>query len=185
MRMQRDDRNRTHSIPSGSREAEGTGNIRSKTVRAKKIAFVNSRWHGDIVGVCRASFEREMKHLKADQYSIIHHEVPGAFEIPLIAKVFAETGLFSAVAVAGFVVDGGIYRHEFVAHAVIDGLMRVQLDSGVPVLSAVLTPQRFHEHSEHRRFFLSHMKIKGAELAVACVEAVESIATARATATGR
>ena len=35
-------------------------------------------------------------------------------------------------------VNGGIYRHEFVAAAVIDGLMRVQIESEVPILSAVL-----------------------------------------------
>ena len=74
----------------------------------------------------------------------------------------------------GLVVDGGIYRHEFVAAAVIDALMRVQLDSGVPVLSAVLTPQAFHEHDEHRRFFAEHFDTKGREVARACVAVLAS-----------
>ena len=65
-------------------------------------------------------------------------------------------------------VDGGIYRHEFVAGAVIDGLMRVQLDTGVPVLSVVLTPKDFHEHDTHRDFFRQHFVSKGAEAARAC-----------------
>ena len=63
------------------------------------------------------------------------------------------------------VVDGGIYRHEFVADAVIGGLMRVQLDTGVPVISAVLTPHHFHEHETHRAFFFEHLETKGAEAA--------------------
>ncbi len=45
--------------------------------------------------------------------------------------------------------------------AVINGLMRVQLDSEVPVISAVLTPQHFHEHAEHLRFFREHFVVKG------------------------
>ena len=61
------------------------------------------------------------------------------------------------------VVDGGIYRHEFVADAVVNGLMRVQLDTGVPVISAVLTPKNFHDHADHQRFFAEHFVVKGAE----------------------
>src|ERR1700736_4732933 len=67
-------------------------------------------------------------------------DVPGSLEIPLHALLLAESGRYAAIAAAGFVVNGGIYRHEFVADAVIQGLMRVQLDTKVPVISAVLTP---------------------------------------------
>ncbi len=62
-------------------------------------------------------------------------------------------------------VDGGIYRHEFVAATVVEALMRVQLDTDVPVFSAVLTPHHFHEHEEHRAYFARHFEVKGAELA--------------------
>ena len=85
----------------------------------------------------------------------------GAFEIPLHAKRLAESGRYRAVVASGLVVDGGIYRHEFVAEAVIDGLMRVQLDTGVPVFSAVLTPHHFHEHLDHERFFHEHFQAQG------------------------
>src|SRR3546814_4783721 len=88
--------------------------------------------------------------------SISLFEVPGAFEIPLHAKKLAQTGRYAAIVACGFVVDGGIYRHEFVADAVIGALMAVQLETEVPVISAVLTPQHFHEHDEHRRFFREH-----------------------------
>jgi 6,7-dimethyl-8-ribityllumazine synthase len=47
--------------------------------------------------------------------------------------------------------------------------MRVMLDSGVPVFSAVLTPHDFHDHDEHRRFFAEHFVGKGAEVARACL----------------
>jgi 6,7-dimethyl-8-ribityllumazine synthase len=53
--------------------------------------------------------------------------------------------------------------------------MRVQLDTGVPVMSAVLTPHHFHEHEEHRRYFSEHFVKKGAEAAVAAVKTVESL----------
>lgn len=50
--------------------------------------------------------------------------------------------------------------------------MRVQLDTGVPVLSCVLTPQAFHEHQEHLDFFARHFVVKGEQAAQACVQAL-------------
>ena len=106
-------------------------------------------------------------------------EVPGSLEIPLHALLLAESRRYAAIVAAGFVVNGGIYRHEFVAEAVISGLMRVQLDTKVPVISAVLTPQHFHEHDEHKKFFYDHFVVKGAEAAAACAATIDKIGRLR------
>ena len=127
------------------------------------IAFVQSCWHREIVDQSRIGFAEAIGDVAVE-----YHEVPGAFELPLHTRLLASTGRFDAIAVAGFVVDGGIYRHEFVASAVIDGLMRVQLETNVPVFSGVLTPQRFHDDDVQRAFFVNHMLEKGRELAHAC-----------------
>ena len=74
------------------------------------------------------------------------------------------------------IVDGGIYRHQFVAGAVIDAIMAVQLGSGVPIISAVLTPKHFDDGEERRKFFFEHFKIKGAEAAQACARTLENMA---------
>ena len=112
-----------------------------------RLALLQSCWHRDIVDEGRAGFVA----VATDKTCPVElFEVPGAYELPLHSRLLAESGRFDAVAAIGFVVDGGIYRHEFVAQAVIDGLMRVQLDTSVPVFSGVLTPQRFHEHADHR-----------------------------------
>jgi 6,7-dimethyl-8-ribityllumazine synthase len=153
-----------------------TGQLSSASGR---IAFIQSCWHKDIVDQCCVSFVTELAKLGRQDIAIDLFEVPGAFEIPLQAKLLAQSGRYAAIVAAGFVVDGGIYRHEFVATAVIDGLMRVQLDTEVPVISAVLTPQRFHEHDEHRRFFHQHFLVKGAEAAAACVRTMENIGAVR------
>jgi 6,7-dimethyl-8-ribityllumazine synthase len=143
---------------------------------ATRIAFVQSRWHREIVDRCRSSFVAESGNLGVAESEIDHFEVTGAFEIPLHAQRLAESGRYSAIVAAGLVVDGGIYRHEFVAEAVIDGLMRVQLDTGVPVISAVLTPHHFHEHETHQAFFSEHFEVKGIEAARACSETVTALA---------
>src|SRR5438105_1503735 len=89
-----------------------------------RIAFVQACWHKDIVDRCRESFLAEMARRGHPADAIEIFEVPGSFEIPLQAQILAKSGRYAAVVAAGFVVDGGIYRHEFVAAAVIDALMR-------------------------------------------------------------
>jgi 6,7-dimethyl-8-ribityllumazine synthase len=142
---------------------------------ARRVAFVQSCWHKEIVDQCRHSFVAEMAKLGFPEGGIDFFEVPGGFEIPLQSKLLARTGRYAAIVASGFIVDGGIYRHEFVADAVISSLMRMQLETEVPIISAVLTPQHFHEHADHRDFFHAHFVVKGAEAAAACVKTIANM----------
>jgi len=140
------------------------------------IAYISASWHGDIVGIARENCTSELATLGFDTSKIDEFAVPGSLEIPLFAQKLAATGKYSAIIAFGFVVNGGIYRHDFVASAVIDGMMRVQLDSGVPVFSTVLTPHHFHSHEDHEKFFKEHMVHKGQEVARSCVSMLEALA---------
>ncbi|MDB6061441.1 MAG: 6,7-dimethyl-8-ribityllumazine synthase [Verrucomicrobiaceae bacterium] len=140
-----------------------------------KIAFIQSSWHKEIVDQARDAFVATLAAANISSAQIDLFEVPGAFEIPLHAKMLAKTGKYSAIVAAGLVVDGGIYRHEFVAQAVISGLMQVQLETETPVFSAVLTPHHFHEHAEHQNYFAQHFLTKGAEVARACIGTLRSL----------
>jgi len=140
-----------------------------------RYAFVEAAWHADIVQQARAAFLSEMARHGVPASAIDVIGVPGAFEIPLHAQRLARSGRYQAVVACALVVDGGIYRHEFVAQTVIEALMRVQLETNVPVISAVLTPHHFHEHLEHRKYFQNHFSVKGTEAALACVQTVSSL----------
>jgi 6,7-dimethyl-8-ribityllumazine synthase len=143
--------------------------------RGRRIAFVQAQWHSDIVHQARDAFLEEMQRQGVPQDSIDIFDVPGAFEIPLHAKRLANSGRYAAIVGCALVVDGGIYRHEFVASTVVQSLMNVQLETDVPVFSAVLTPHHFHEHIEHRKYFHRHFAIKGTEVAEACVKTLEGL----------
>lgn len=142
---------------------------------ARPVAFVQAGWHGDIVAQARLSFFDEMARFGVEAPAIHVIDVPGAFEIPLHARLLAESGRYSAIVAAGLVADGGIYRHEFVAHAVISGLMQVQLETRVPVLSCVLTPRERFEGEDLHRFFFEHFRTKGVEVARACAATLASL----------
>lgn len=130
------------------------------------IAFIKARWHADIVDQALAGFRQDMAAAKR-AVDITTYDVPGAFEMPLLAKKLGQTGRFDAIVAAALVVNGGIYRHEFVAQAVVSGLMEAQMQTGVPTFSVSLTPHHFQPSEEHHGFFHAHFVKKGAEAAQA------------------
>lgn len=131
----------------------------------QKIALIQARWHSDIVDQARIGLLEALS--PGQQVDVV--DVPGALEIPLMAQRLARTGDYGAVIGVAFVVDGGIYRHDFVAGTVVDALVRVGLDTDTPVLSVVLTPHQYQETQQHNTFFHEHFRIKGAEAAHAAM----------------
>ena len=107
----------------------------------RRIAVVEAQWHADIVHQAREAFLAEMERLGVPRERIDVFAVPGAFEIPLHAKRLATSGRYAAVVACALVVDGGIYRHEFVANTVVSTLMALQLETDVPMISAGDKPQ--------------------------------------------
>ncbi|ART80031.1 6,7-dimethyl-8-ribityllumazine synthase [Oceanisphaera avium] len=148
--------------------------------RDQRIAFIHASWHTDILLNCLAGFRSQLSELGYDVDKIDVLAVPGAYEIPLQAKLLANSGQYSAIACSGLVVDGGIYRHDFVAQAVCSGLMQVQLETQIPVLTAILTPHHFHEHEEHKQYYSRHFVVKGQELASAADGAMRMTAQNKA-----
>ena len=138
--------------------------------KPQRVAFVQSSWHRDVVEECRIAFlaEIEARHIARDRIDIF--EVPGSFEIPLHAQILAKTRRYTAIIAAGLVIDD-----EYVAETVIKALMDVQLRTEVPVFSAVLTPQQFHDSAVHHDFFRKHFVIKGIEVAEACANTLHSL----------
>ncbi|MGH1355419.1 MAG: 6,7-dimethyl-8-ribityllumazine synthase [Thalassovita sp.] len=129
-----------------------------------RYAFIKANWHSDIVDKALEGFCEVIPAAQVDVY-----DVPGAFEMPLLARDLAASGRYGAVAAAALVVDGGIYRHDFVAQAVVDGLMRAGLETGVPVLSVSLTPHQFQDTPHHTAIYRDHFVEKGREAAQAAL----------------
>ncbi len=129
-----------------------------------RYAFVKAKWHADIVDQALVGFLQRIPKEQVDVF-----DVPGAFEMPLLARDLAKTGRYTAIAAAAFVVDGGIYRHDFVAQAVVNGLMQAGLETGVPILSVSLTPHHYQETDHHNRIYREHFVTKGREAAEAAL----------------
>lgn len=152
------------------------------THKTPRIAFIKARWHSDVVDRAHEGFLAEQQRLIPGA-EVVAYDVPGAFEMPLLAKKLAQTGKYDAVVAAALVVDGGIYRHDFVAAAVVTGLMNAGLETGVPCFSVSLTPHNYQETELLTSFYRDHFVKKGAEAAQAVHQMLEL--DARIAAEGR
>ena len=123
-----------------------------------RCAFIKADWHAEIVDNALVGFQQVITDIPIDVFS-----VPGAFEMPLFARDLARTGKYDALFAAALVVDVGIYRHEFVAQAVVNGLMQAGLETGIPVYSVSLTPHNYQETDHHNKIYREHFVQKGKE----------------------
>jgi 6,7-dimethyl-8-ribityllumazine synthase len=110
-----------------------------------RFAVVVSRFNS---GVTDKLLEGALEALKRAQVASDDVEVvrvPGAFEIPLAARSLAASGRFSGVICIGAIVKGGTPHWDYLSRAVTDGVLRVSLDTGVPVTNAVLTTETLEQ----------------------------------------
>jgi len=104
-------------------------------VAGLRVAVVASSWHTVVMDGLVGGASRALDELGAT-YDVIR--VPGAFELPLVAKAATASG-YDAVVALGVVIRGGTPHFEYVCQAATDGLTRVALDTGVPVGFGLLT----------------------------------------------
>ena len=98
--------------------------------------------------------------------------VPGAFEIPLIAKKMAESGKYDAVICLGAVIRGATSHYDLVCNEAAKGIAHVSLDSGVPVLFGGVTTENIEQAIERAG---SKAGNKGYDSAMAAIEMVNLV----------
>jgi 6,7-dimethyl-8-ribityllumazine synthase len=109
--------------------------------RGQSIALVCSRFNEEITKDLLAGAERALGECGVAEDGIEIFFVPGAFELPLVAKRLASTGRYDAVIVLGAVIRGETGHYELVAGQAASGIARAALDTGVPVVFGVLATE--------------------------------------------
>jgi 6,7-dimethyl-8-ribityllumazine synthase len=105
----------------------------------RRFAIVVSTFNKDITDGLLRGARSALTDAGASSADITVVRVPGAFEIPFIARRLARTGRYDAVVCLGCVIKGETMHFEYIASAVSHGLMAVGADTGVPVTFGVLT----------------------------------------------
>ncbi|KRG69679.1 6,7-dimethyl-8-ribityllumazine synthase [Pseudoxanthomonas dokdonensis] len=132
-----------------------------------RFAIIASRWNLRITDTLVAGARQALAANGVAEDAIDVIRVPGAWEIPLAAARVAAAGGHVAVMALGCVIRGDTRHYEHVADGCAEGLMRVQLDFGVPVLNGVLAVERVEDADA--RAGGSHGN-KGEEVALAAIE---------------
>jgi 6,7-dimethyl-8-ribityllumazine synthase len=103
------------------------------------VAVAWSRFNEEVTAALLAGALAELVTHGVERDAVAVVSVPGAFELPLVAKRLAASGRFDAVLVLGAVIRGETGHYDVVANECARGVARAGLDTGVPVIFGVLT----------------------------------------------
>jgi 6,7-dimethyl-8-ribityllumazine synthase len=140
-----------------------------------RIAVVAARWNADIVDALLSGCVDRLKQLGMDEKRIVVERVPGAFELPLAAKLFVDTKRFNAVILLGCVIRGETYHFETVANEAARGTQAVALASGVPCIFGVLTVDSLEQAIARAGGAHGHAGIAAADAAAEMIALAASI----------
>lgn len=104
-----------------------------------RVGVVSARWNAEIIERLREGARRALASLGVEDGDVVDESVPGSFELPMGARILAASGSVDAVVCIGCVIRGETTHYEIVSDGAAAGVMRVQLDTGVPVTFGVLT----------------------------------------------
>ena len=140
------------------------------TASPGKFALVAARFNDFIVSRLVEGAEDTLKRHGVADEDIELVRVPGAFEIPLIAKKLAQSGRYAAVICLGAVIRGSTSHYDFVCAEVSKGVATVGLETGVPTLFGVLTTDSIEQAIERAGTKAGN---KGADAALSALEMVD------------
>lgn len=138
-----------------------------------RVAVVAAQWHTPVMDGLLAGALTALDEFGVAAPTVVR--VPGAFELPVVAKALADAG-HDAVVALGVVIRGGTPHFEYVCAAATDGLTRVALDTGVPIGFGVLTCDN-EQQALDRAGIEGSKEDKGREAATAAVVTAVALRT--------
>ncbi|WP_408006585.1 6,7-dimethyl-8-ribityllumazine synthase [Pseudalkalibacillus sp. A8] len=132
-----------------------------------KVGIVVGRFNEFITGKLLSGAEDALKRHGLNDQDIDVAWVPGAFEIPLIAKKMVESDKYDAVITLGTVIRGSTPHFDYVCNEVAKGVSSLSLNSGTPVIFGVLTTDSIEQAVERAGTKAGN---KGWEAAVSAIE---------------
>ena len=132
-----------------------------------KVAIVVSRFNDFITGrLLEGAKDTFIRH-DVDENNIDVAYVPGAFEIPMVARKLAQTGKYDAVVTLGCVIRGATSHYDYVCNEVAKGVSKANESTDVPVIFGILTTESIEQAVERAGTKAGN---KGSEAAVSALE---------------
>lgn len=134
-----------------------------------RFAIVVSRWNSDVTEGLLRGAQRALERQQVPAGSVTVARVPGAFELPLAAKVLADSGRFDAIITLGCVIRGDTPHFDYVCSECARGVGEAALLTGIPVAFGVLTTDNLQQALVRSR---DDAENKGGEAALSAMEMV-------------
>ncbi len=132
-----------------------------------KIGVVVSRFNDLITGRLLDGAQDALRRHQVAEDDVDVAYVPGAFELPIVAKKMAQTGKYDAVVTLGCVIRGTTSHYDYVCNEAAKGIAKASDDTGIPVIFGVLTTENIEQAIERAGTKAGN---KGAESAVGAIE---------------
>ena len=132
-----------------------------------KFAIVVSRFNEFITSKLLGGALDTLKRHETPEENISVAWVPGAFEIPLVAKKFAESKKFDAVICLGAVIRGATTHYDYVCNEVSKGIAQISLQTGIPTIFGIVTTENIQQAVERAGTKSGN---KGADAAISAME---------------
>src|SRR5437868_5057380 len=145
-----------------------------------RVAIVAARFNAGIVDELLAGCLRRLKSLGVPDDRVETHRVPGAFELPVAAKVLAQTRRFHAVICLGCVIRGDTPHFDYVAGEAARGIQQVALSETMPVIFGVLTTNTRQQALDRTGGSQGHAGERAAEAALEMIAMIHRARTAGA-----
>ena len=146
------------------------GNVVAK--KGVKIGIVAARFNEFIVSKLVGGAEDGLVRHGVKEEDITVAWVPGAFEIPLIAKKMVKSGKYDAIICLGTVIRGQTSHYDYVCNEVSKGIAQVSLESEIPVMFGILTTENIEQAIERAGTKAGN---KGYDCALGAIEMVNLI----------
>ncbi len=120
-------------------------NLKKINLSAVRVAVVRSRFNDDITQSLMNAAQRGLEQAGLQKNEIESFDVPGAFEISLLAQELAKTGKYAGIVCLGAVIRGDTPHFDYVCQAVTQGIVSAQLNTGVPMAFGIITTNNLEQ----------------------------------------
>lgn len=147
----------------------------SITVGDYRIAVITSKFNQPVTEALRTGAHQRLLELGCLPNNIEHFSVPGAVEIPLIAKKLALKGLYHAIITLGAVIRGETTHYDYVCQQVSYGVQQVALEHQIPVIFGVLTTENGDQARDRVGGNHGHKGVDAADAALEMIQLINTI----------
>lgn len=120
-------------------------NLKKISLSGVRVAIIRSRFNEDITQSLLQGAQRALLQSGLKENEIVSFDVPGAFEISLLAQKLAQSGKYAGIVCLGAVIRGDTPHFDYVCQAVTQGVVMAQLNTGVPMAFGIITTNNLEQ----------------------------------------